>query len=164
MFLGLPTILSTGQIFNTSSGHGLSDASNSCSLAGSSPNHFGQSFSAYAGRDLQTRSSDPELSRDRRSHRLHQCATAAIGALSEDRRKVLARTTSGNVTINGTLMHYAQDDLPFDGVGPVAWAPITGSKASAHSTTPKVSSIRAGGMQATSCERRSGGLPTGFSG
>jgi coniferyl-aldehyde dehydrogenase len=36
----------------------------------------------------------------------------------EGRRKVLARTTSGNVTINGTLMHYAQDDLPFGGIGP----------------------------------------------
>lgn len=35
-----------------------------------------------------------------------------------DRRKVLARTTSGNVGINNTLMHYAQDDLPFGGVGP----------------------------------------------
>ncbi|SEH02959.1 coniferyl-aldehyde dehydrogenase [Nonomuraea solani] len=34
-----------------------------------------------------------------------------------DRRKVLDRTTSGNVTINGTLMHVAQDDLPFGGVG-----------------------------------------------
>jgi coniferyl-aldehyde dehydrogenase len=41
-----------------------------------------------------------------------------FGDNSEDRRKVLARTTSGNVTINGTLMHYAQDDLPFGGVGP----------------------------------------------
>jgi len=40
-----------------------------------------------------------------------------FGDNSEDRRKVLARTTSGNVTINGTLMHYAQDDLPFGGVG-----------------------------------------------
>jgi coniferyl-aldehyde dehydrogenase len=35
----------------------------------------------------------------------------------EQRRKVLSRTTSGNVTINGTLMHYVQDDLPFGGVG-----------------------------------------------
>ncbi|MET7339548.1 coniferyl aldehyde dehydrogenase [Nonomuraea sp. NPDC005650] len=34
-----------------------------------------------------------------------------------DRRKLLDRTTSGNVTINGTLMHVAQDDLPFGGVG-----------------------------------------------
>lgn len=31
---------------------------------------------------------------------------------------VLARTTSGNVTINDTLLHYVQDDLPFGGVGP----------------------------------------------
>jgi coniferyl-aldehyde dehydrogenase len=34
-----------------------------------------------------------------------------------DRRKVLDRTTSGNVTINGTIMHVAQDDLPFGGIG-----------------------------------------------
>jgi coniferyl-aldehyde dehydrogenase len=34
-----------------------------------------------------------------------------------DRRKVLDHTTSGNVTINGTIMHVAQDDLPFGGVG-----------------------------------------------
>jgi coniferyl-aldehyde dehydrogenase len=34
------------------------------------------------------------------------------------RRRVLSRTHSGNVTINGTLNHYAQDDLPFGGVGP----------------------------------------------
>ena len=32
-------------------------------------------------------------------------------------RKVLGGTTSGNVTINGTIMHIAQDDLPFGGVG-----------------------------------------------
>jgi coniferyl-aldehyde dehydrogenase len=31
---------------------------------------------------------------------------------------VLARTTSGNVTVNDTLLHYAVDDLPFGGVGP----------------------------------------------
>jgi len=40
-----------------------------------------------------------------------------FGDKGEDRRKVSARTTSGNVTINGTLVHYAQDDLPFGGVG-----------------------------------------------
>lgn len=34
-----------------------------------------------------------------------------------DRRKVLDRTTSGNVTVNGTIMHVGQDDLPFGGVG-----------------------------------------------
>jgi hypothetical protein len=40
-----------------------------------------------------------------------------IGGDDADRRKVLDRTTSGNVTINGTIMHVAQDDLPFGGVG-----------------------------------------------
>jgi coniferyl-aldehyde dehydrogenase len=34
-----------------------------------------------------------------------------------ERRKVLTETTSGNVTVNGTLMHFAQEDLPFGGVG-----------------------------------------------
>ncbi|MGA2639071.1 coniferyl aldehyde dehydrogenase [Methylocella sp.] len=33
------------------------------------------------------------------------------------RRKILERTTSGNVTINDTVMHYSIDDLPFGGVG-----------------------------------------------
>jgi coniferyl-aldehyde dehydrogenase len=32
-------------------------------------------------------------------------------------REVLARTTSGGVTINDTLLHYLQEDLPFGGVG-----------------------------------------------
>jgi len=40
-----------------------------------------------------------------------------FGGNDADRRKVLDRTTSGNVTINGTIMHVAQDDLPFGGVG-----------------------------------------------
>lgn len=31
---------------------------------------------------------------------------------------VLARTTSGGVTVNDTIMHIAQNDLPFGGVGP----------------------------------------------
>jgi coniferyl-aldehyde dehydrogenase len=31
---------------------------------------------------------------------------------------LLARTISGGVTVNGTLLHCAQDDLPFGGVGP----------------------------------------------
>jgi coniferyl-aldehyde dehydrogenase len=33
------------------------------------------------------------------------------------RRMVLERTTSGNVTVNDTILHYAQEDLPFGGVG-----------------------------------------------
>ena len=36
----------------------------------------------------------------------------------ETQRKVLRETISGNVTINGTLLHVAQNDLPFGGVGP----------------------------------------------
>jgi coniferyl-aldehyde dehydrogenase len=45
----------------------------------------------------------------------------ALYVFSEDRgvvRQVLDRTTSGNATVNDTLLHYAQDDLPFGGVGP----------------------------------------------
>lgn len=32
--------------------------------------------------------------------------------------EVLERTTSGGVTINDTMLHFAQEDLPFGGVGP----------------------------------------------
>lgn len=41
-----------------------------------------------------------------------------FGADDADQQKILSRTTSGNVGINNTLMHYVQDDLPFGGVGP----------------------------------------------
>jgi coniferyl-aldehyde dehydrogenase len=44
----------------------------------------------------------------------------ALYLFSEDRKlvdMVLTRTTSGNVAINDTLIHYAIDDLPFGGVG-----------------------------------------------
>lgn len=40
-----------------------------------------------------------------------------FGDNDADGRKVLDRTTSGNVTVNGTIMHVGQDDLPFGGVG-----------------------------------------------
>jgi coniferyl-aldehyde dehydrogenase len=40
-----------------------------------------------------------------------------FGNAGPNRTKVLTRTTSGNVTVNGTLMHYVQDDLPFGGIG-----------------------------------------------
>lgn len=40
-----------------------------------------------------------------------------FGNDDQNRRKVLSKTTSGNVTINGTFSHIAQDDLPFGGVG-----------------------------------------------
>src|SRR5262245_33414811 len=58
-----------------------------------------------------------------------------FGGNSEDRRKVLERTTSGNVTINDTLLHYAQDDLQFGGVGPSgmgAYHGIEGFKSLSH--------------------------------
>ena len=35
-----------------------------------------------------------------------------------ERERVLSRTTSGGVTVNDVLMHVAQEDLPFGGVGP----------------------------------------------
>ena len=35
-----------------------------------------------------------------------------------DRRRVLDGTLSGGVTLNGTLLHVAQESLPFGGVGP----------------------------------------------
>ena len=41
-----------------------------------------------------------------------------FGSCARNRARVLARTTSGGVVINGTLTHYVQDDLPFGGVGP----------------------------------------------
>ena len=34
-----------------------------------------------------------------------------------DRDRVLAGTSSGGVTVNGTLLHIAQDGLPFGGIG-----------------------------------------------
>jgi coniferyl-aldehyde dehydrogenase len=58
-----------------------------------------------------------------------------FGADGADRRKVLARTASGNVTLNGTLMHYVQDDLPFGGVGASgmgAYHGIEGFRALSH--------------------------------
>jgi coniferyl-aldehyde dehydrogenase len=41
-----------------------------------------------------------------------------FGPKGPDRDFVLQRTTSGGVSINETNLHYAQDDLPFGGVGP----------------------------------------------
>jgi coniferyl-aldehyde dehydrogenase len=40
-----------------------------------------------------------------------------FGTNPAGQREVLARTTSGGVTINDTLLHYLQEDLPFGGVG-----------------------------------------------
>lgn len=45
----------------------------------------------------------------------------ALYLFSRDKRtqeQVLSRTMSGGVTLNGTLLHIAQDALPFGGIGP----------------------------------------------
>lgn len=58
-----------------------------------------------------------------------------FGPTGAERDALLSRTTSGNVTINNTLMHYAQDDLPFGGVGPSgmgAYHGIEGFRAMSH--------------------------------
>jgi len=41
-----------------------------------------------------------------------------FGDDADEERKVLSHTTSGGVTVNDVLMHVAQEDLPFGGVGP----------------------------------------------
>lgn len=44
-------------------------------------------------------------------------ALYAFGANSPDRQKLLQFTLAGGVTFNDTLLHYAQNTLPFGGVG-----------------------------------------------
>ena len=41
-----------------------------------------------------------------------------FGADASEQRRVLSHTTSGGVTVNDVIMHVAQEDLPFGGVGP----------------------------------------------
>ena len=41
-----------------------------------------------------------------------------FGADDAEEKEVLTRTTSGGVTVNDVVMHVAQEDLPFGGVGP----------------------------------------------
>ena len=58
-----------------------------------------------------------------------------FGSSAPNRRQVLTRTTSGGVTINGTLLHYVQDDLPFGGIGASgfgAYHGIEGFRAFSH--------------------------------
>jgi coniferyl-aldehyde dehydrogenase len=50
-------------------------------------------------------------------------------------RHVVERTTSGGVVINDTILHYAQDDLPFGGIGPSgigAYHGVEGFKTMSH--------------------------------
>jgi coniferyl-aldehyde dehydrogenase len=41
-----------------------------------------------------------------------------FGTDAAETRRVLNQTTSGGVTLNDVIMHVAQEDLPFGGVGP----------------------------------------------
>ena len=41
-----------------------------------------------------------------------------FGSDDREQRRVLSHTTSGGVTVNDVIMHVAQEDLPFGGVGP----------------------------------------------
>src|SRR5262249_60916798 len=41
-----------------------------------------------------------------------------FGTDKTSQRLVVERTSSGGVLINDTILHYAQDDLPFGGIGP----------------------------------------------
>lgn len=62
-------------------------------------------------------------------------ASYYFGPGGADRERLLARTTSGNVGINHSLMHVAQDDLPFGGIGPSgmgAYHGIEGFRAMSH--------------------------------
>ncbi len=58
-----------------------------------------------------------------------------FGARDADCAKLLERTTSGNAGINNTLLHVAQDDLPFGGIGPSgmgAYHGIEGFRSMSH--------------------------------
>lgn len=58
-----------------------------------------------------------------------------FGNEDRDCARLLERTTSGNVGINNTLMHVAQDDLPFGGIGPSgmgAYHGIEGFRSMSH--------------------------------
>lgn len=49
-----------------------------------------------------------------------------FGKDTANRDKVLARTVSGGVTVNDTLMHIAHENLPFGGVGESGWGSYHG--------------------------------------
>lgn len=58
-----------------------------------------------------------------------------FGRQDDDSRKLLNKTTSGNVGVNHTILHVAQEDLPFGGVGASgmgAYHGIEGFRALSH--------------------------------
>jgi coniferyl-aldehyde dehydrogenase len=48
----------------------------------------------------------------------HPLGLYYFGEDSDERERVLTRTTSGGVTVNDVMFHVSMDDLPFGGVGP----------------------------------------------
>ncbi|HEX4860036.1 MAG TPA: coniferyl aldehyde dehydrogenase [Rhizomicrobium sp.] len=58
-----------------------------------------------------------------------------FGNDAKEQERVLARTTSGGVTVNDVVMHVAMEDLPFGGVGPSgmgAYHGVDGFKTFSH--------------------------------
>jgi coniferyl-aldehyde dehydrogenase len=58
-----------------------------------------------------------------------------FGTDGAEQERVLARTTSGGVTVNDVIMHVAMEDLPFGGIGPSgmgAYHGIDGFKTFSH--------------------------------
>jgi coniferyl-aldehyde dehydrogenase len=52
------------------------------------------------------------------NHRPRPLGLYYFGTEAAERERVLTHTTSGGVTVNDVVMHVAQEDLPFGGVGP----------------------------------------------
>jgi len=55
-----------------------------------------------------------------------------FGTDAASRDEVLARTVSGGVTVNDTLMHIAHENLPFGGVGESGWGSYHGEAGFVH--------------------------------
>ena len=83
-----------------------------------------------------------------------------FGSSAANRTRVLTRTTSGGVTINGTLLHYAQDDLPFGGVGPSGFGAYHGIEGFRTFSHQKAVFELGGGMAAPCCSLPLAGSPT----
>jgi len=69
-----------------------------------------------------------------------------FGSSAANRTRVLTQTISGGVTINGTLLHYVQDDLPFGGIGQERLRRIPRHRGIPHVQPPE-SSVRPGTME-----------------
>ena len=77
-----------------------------------------------------------------------------FGGDASEEEAVLARTTSGGVTVNDVIMHVAQEDLPFGGVGPSgmgAYHGVDGFRTFSHRksifTQSKVDVAELGGLR-----------------